>query len=145
MKQAPDFTLPDQHGQVHTRSEYAGKWLVLYFYPQDETPGCTAEACAFRDGREDLIAANAEVVGVSADDVASHKEFANKHSLNFTILADPNKEVIKAYGAFDELAERVRRVTFLIDPSGNIAKDYQDVSPNIHATQILKDINVLQG
>lgn len=145
MKQAPDFSLPDQNGQIHTLKEYAGKWLVLYFYPKDETPGCTAEACAFRDGREDLIAINAEVVGISSDSVESHKKFADKHSLNFTILADPEKGIIKAYDALNHITRGVRRVTFLIDPSGKIVKDYQDVSPSTHALQIMEDIQQLQG
>lgn len=145
MSPAPDFSLPDQQGSQHTLKEYAGKWLVLYFYPQDETPGCTEEACAFRDGREDLVAANAEVVGVSADTTESHKEFADKHSLNFTILADPEKKAIAAYKAHDESTGRVRRITFLIDPAGRIAKEYQEVSPSIHALQIVKDIASMQA
>lgn len=143
MKKAPDFSLPDQENKVHTLAEYAGKWLILYFYPQDETPGCTAEACLFRDGRQDLAAAGAEVVGVSSDDVAAHKEFADKHSLNFTILADPAREAIKAYGVYDESTGRTKRDTFLINPQGEIARVYQNVSPTGHAQQILEDLQQL--
>ncbi len=141
MKQAPDFTLPDQHGKVHSLKDYAGKWLVLYFYPQDETPGCTAEACMFRDGRNDLVAAGAEVVGISSDDEASHKKFADNHSLNFTILADPERNVIKAYGAYDDAADRTLRNTLLIDPQGKIVKTYESVSPAGHVQQILDDLH----
>ncbi|HEX7368539.1 MAG TPA: peroxiredoxin, partial [Candidatus Saccharimonadales bacterium] len=98
MKQAPNFSLPDQDSKTHSLTDYAGKWLVLYFYPKDDTPGCTAEACAFRDGREDL-AKLAEVVGVSKDSVASHKKFVEKYHLNFTILSDPEHKTIEAYGS----------------------------------------------
>jgi peroxiredoxin Q/BCP len=145
MKQAPDFNLPDQNNQMHTLAEYAGKWLILYFYPQDETPGCTAEACFFRDGREDLTSAGAEVVGVSSDDVEAHKQFANKHSLNFTILADPARSTIKAYDVYDEPTGRTKRDTFLIDPKGEIARVYHDVSPTGHAQHILEDLRQLQA
>jgi len=145
MKQAPDFTLPDQHEEQHSLSDYAGKWLVLYFYPQDETPGCTEEACVFRDGRQDLTDAGAEVVGVSADTVESHKKFADNHSLNFTILADPAKDVIKAYGALNEETGRTLRSTFLINPQGEIVKTYEQVSPTGHATEILTDLQSLQS
>jgi thioredoxin-dependent peroxiredoxin len=144
MNQAPNFTLSDQHGTQHSLSEYAGKWLVLYFYPQDETPGCTAEACAFRDGREDLAAMGAEVVGISADTVESHAAFAENHELNFTLLADPKKIAIKAYGTYDEATGKTRRFTFLITPEGNIAKKYEDVTPAIHTVQIIDDLKTLQ-
>jgi len=145
MKKAPDFSLPDQDNKIHTLTEYAGKWLILYFYPQDETPGCTAEACLFRDGRQDLAAAGAEVVGVSSDTVAAHKQFADKHSLNFTILADPEKAAIKAYDVLDEATGRTKRDTFLINPEGEILRIYHDVSPTGHAEQILEDLRQLQA
>lgn len=145
MKKAPNFSLPDQYNKVHTLAEYAGKWLILYFYPQDETPGCTAEACLFRDGRQDLAAAGAEVVGISSDTVAAHKQFADKHSLNFTILADPERAAIKAYGVHDESTGRTKRDTFLINPEGDIVQTYHDVSPTGHAEQILKDLRQLQA
>lgn len=90
MKQAPDFSLLDQDGITHHLSDYAGKWLVLYFYPKDDTPGCTTEACNFRDERDAIAEfGNAEVVGVSKDSVKSHRKFADKHGLNFTLLSDP--------------------------------------------------------
>jgi peroxiredoxin Q/BCP len=144
MKQAPNFTLPDQHGEQHSLNDYAGKWLILYFYPQDETPGCTEEACVFRDGRQDLVDAGAEVVGVSADTVESHKKFADNHSLNFTILADPDQHMIKAYDALNEETGRTLRSTFLINPQGEIVKIYEQVSPTGHAIAILQDLQALQ-
>ncbi len=91
---APQFTLPDQNGKQHTLADYSGKWLIIYFYPKDSTPGCTKEACSFRDGRDVLEQAGAVVVGISKDSVASHKKFADKHSLNFTLLSDETTETI---------------------------------------------------
>ncbi len=100
MTKAPNFELPDQAGKIHKLSEYAGQWLVLYFYPEDDTPGCTAEACAFRDDLEVLTDKGLAIVGVSKDSVASHTKFAEKYQLNFPILADESKEVMTAYGAW---------------------------------------------
>lgn len=142
MKHAPDFSLPDQDGTLRKLADYAGKWLVLYFYPQDETPGCTAEACAFRDGRDDLRAAGAEVVGMSQDTVASHKKFATANNVNFTLLSDESGETIKAYGAWGQNAggEGVLRKTFLINPQGAIVKEYPDVSPVGHEKEVLADL-----
>src|ERR1019366_442846 len=101
MQKAPDFNLFGQDSKMHTLQDYAGKWLVLYFYPKDDTPGCTTEACSFRDAR-DLIAelGKAEVVGISRDSQKSHKKFADKHHLDFTLLSDPTHETIEAYGAW---------------------------------------------
>lgn len=151
-KPAPDFTLPDQNGKHHSLKDYAGNWLVLYFYPKDDTPGCTTEACAFRDERE-LIAelGNAEIVGVSKDSVASHKKFAEKYKLNFTILSDESTEVLKAYGAWTEKGMfgkkymGVTRSTVIIDPAGNIVKTYPNVDPINHAAEIIKDLKDLQS
>lgn len=146
-QQAPDFSLPDQDGKAHSLSEYQGKWLILYFYPQDETPGCTEEACVFRDGRKDLDEAGAEVVGISIDSVASHKAFAEHHGLNFTLLSDETAETVKAYNAWGTRTNKdgqeitgTLRQTFLIDPEGNITKTYEEVSPATHAAQILEDL-----
>src|SRR5882672_403007 len=143
MKQAPDFTLQDQNGKNHSLKDYAGKWLVLYFYPKDETPGCTTEACSFRDARE-LIGqlGNAEIVGVSKDSVASHKKFAEKHGLNFTLLSDPEHAVIETYDSWKPKKFMGRdylgteRNTFIIAPDGSIAKKYEGVNPKDHAAQI---------
>jgi len=147
MKPAADFSLPDQDGAVHALGDYRGMWLVLYFYPEDETPGCTAEACAFRDGREVLTSSGAEVVGVSNDSVESHKAFSEHNGLNFTLLSDEDGAVAKAYGVWGTRPSGkvgTLRQTFLIDPMGNIAKRYPEVSPNTHAIQVLNDIKKLQ-
>lgn len=149
MKQAPEFSLPDQDGKIHSLSDYAGKWLVLYFYPKDDTPGCTAEACSFRDGREDLVKL-AEVVGVSKDSVGSHKKFAEKYGLNFTLLADPEHRTIEAYGSWRPKKFMGReflgtnRDTFIIDPAGQIVKEYRGVDPKTHAPQIIADLKMLR-
>ena len=149
MKQAPDFSLSDQNSKTHSLKDYAGKWLVLYFYPKDDTPGCTTEACAFRDGREDLVKL-AEVVGVSKDSVASHKKFADKYHLDFTILADPEHKTIEAYGSWQPKKFMGReflgtsRDTFIISPDGQIAKEYRGVDPKTHAPAIIADLKALQ-
>jgi peroxiredoxin Q/BCP len=97
---APDFSLPDQNNEFHSLKQYEGKWVVVYFYPKDATPGCTKEACNFRDGRDYLEEAGAVVLGISKDSVASHKKFAESHKLNFTLLSDTSTETIKAFGAW---------------------------------------------
>ena len=140
--QAPAFNLPDQHGTQHTLEQYAGGWLVLYFYPKDDTPGCTKEACNFRDASSSLKKLGATVIGVSADDVDSHGQFATKHSLNFPLLADAGASVAKAYSAYGtknfygKVSEGVMRQTFLIDPSGVIVKAWKKVSVDDHAQEV---------
>jgi len=144
---APAFKLQDQNGQWHTLEEYQGKWLVLYFYPKDQTPGCTTQACEFRDNVFAFRDANAVIVGVSVDDVESHKKFEGKHSLPFTLLADPQKATTKAYGVLKKFmltVELAKRETFLIDPNGRIAKIYRDVDPKGHSVAVLADIKTLQ-
>lgn len=142
---APDFTLPDQRGRQHALSDYRGQWLLLYFYPKDGTPGCTKEACGIRDhfGRfEDLDTA---VLGVSPDSVKSHREFAEEHDLPFTLLADAERKVVNQYGVWGaatidgEEIETTHRVSFLIDPDGEIARVYGDVDPEAHATEVIAD------
>ncbi|ETN88624.1 thiol peroxidase [Thermus scotoductus] len=148
---APDFALPDQEGRIHRLSDYRGKWVVLYFYPKDDTPGCTKEACGFRDRMGDLQELGAVVLGVSADDVQSHKRFAEKYGLNFPLLADPEREVILAYGAwgkknlYGKEYEGVLRQTFLIDPEGRIAKVWRKVSPEDHAEEVAEALRALRG
>ena len=142
MRQAQDFTLKDQTGAPHSLHEYRGKWVVLYFYPKDATPGCTAEACAFRDANEKILASNAVVIGISRDSVESHAKFAKDNTLPFTLLSDPTAEVIKMYGAWRPVM--AKRVTYIIDPEGNIVKEYPKVTPAEHATQILSDLQLLQ-
>lgn len=142
---APDFNLPDQNGQAHTLQEYAGKWLVLYFYPKDDTPGCTQEACAFRDDLHQLTALGAQVVGVSVDDSSSHAEFAKKYHLPFPLLADKRSEVAARYGVLMNLGfiKMARRYTFLIDPQGRISKVYDKVETSRHSKEIIDDLNKL--
>lgn len=152
MKQAPDFSLPDQNGTLHSLKDYRGHWLVLYFYPKDDTPGCTTEACNFRDARDAIAEfGKAKVVGISKDTVRSHKKFADKHELNFTLLSDPDHEVINAYGAWQKKKFMGReymgimRNTYVIDPEGMIAKEYANIDPKQHAAQIINDLKTLQG
>ena len=142
VEKAPAFKLPDQHGTQHTLEQYAGGWLVLYFYPKDDTPGCTKEACNFRDASSSLKTLGATVIGVSADDVDSHGKFATKHSLNFPLLADAGAELARAYGAYGtknfygKVSEGVMRQTFLIDPNGEIVKAWKKVSVDDHAQEV---------
>lgn len=151
MQKAPDFTLPDQNGTSHTLSDYRGKWVVVYFYPKDETPGCTAQACSFRDGRQILEDNHITVLGISADSVESHKKFADKHELNFTLLSDPDKKVIQAYDSykpkkmFGKEFLGIHRNTFIINPEGEIVKEYTNVKPEGHAFKIIQDIRELQN
>lgn len=149
---AADFKLPDQNGKVHSLKDYKGKWLVLYFYPKDDTTGCTAEACSFRDERQSIANLDSvEIVGVSKDSVASHKKFADKYSLDFTLLSDPEHKVIEAYDSWGPKKFMGReflgthRNTFIIDPDGNIAKRYDGVDPKTHAQYIIKDLKALQA
>ena len=141
--QAPDFSLPDQNGNMRSLKDYAGKWLVLYFYPEDDTSGCTTEACNFRDARE-LIAelGRAEVVGVSKDTVDSHKQFVDKYNLTFTLLSDTAHSTIKAYKSWGVMM--ANRNTFIINPKGEIVKEYHGVEPSEHVAEILEDLKVLQ-
>jgi len=152
MRQAPDFSLPDQHGKTHSLKDYAGKWLVLYFYPKDDTPGCTTEACTFRDERDAIAEfGNTEVVGVSKDSVASHKKFAEEHHLNFALLSDPDHKTIEAYDSWKPKKFMGReylgteRNTFIINPRSQIVKEYRGVDPKTHAVQIIADLKKLQA
>lgn len=144
---APDFSLDDSKGNRHTLSDYAGKWLVLYFYPKDDTPGCTTEACSFRDARDDIVAQGAEVIGISKDDASSHEKFKEKYTLNFTLLSDPTGETIEAYGAWGKKMfgkEGILRKTFIIDPKGNIVKVFGRVTPLGHGGQVVETLKSLQ-
>lgn len=152
MSKAPDFSLPDQDGKIHNLVDYKGKWLVLYFYPKDDTPGCTKEACSFRDERSDIEdQGHAVVIGISKDSVSSHKKFADKYHLNFTLLSDIEHSVIESYGSWKPKKFMgkeflsIERDTFLIDPSGNIVKEYRGVDPKTHATQIIADLKSLSS
>lgn len=146
---APDFALEDHSGAVHKLADARGSWVVLYFYPKDDTPGCTVEACEFRDNLEQLTGQGAKVFGLSADDRASHEKFATKHELNFPLLIDPDLSVINAYEAYGEknmfgkTFEGVFRVTYLIDPQGKIAKTWSKVKPEGHAAEVREAIEAL--
>lgn len=144
---APDFSLPDAAGQARQLADWRGKWLVLYFYPKDDTPGCTTEAKNFRDALPRFRALRAEIVGVSLDDGASHQAFAAKYELPFPLLADVGGGVAKRYGALSDFGvfRFAKRYTFLIDPDGRIAKTYLQVDAARHAGEILADLKALAG
>lgn len=143
---APAFELPDQTGTTRRLADYRDRWLVLYFYPRDDTPGCTKQACAFRDDIARLRAVGAEVVGVSVDSVESHAEFAAKHTLPFPLLADTEGKLADAYGALRTLGpiRMARRHTFVIDPQGRIAARFLDVDPERDSAQVLAALADLQ-
>ena len=143
---APAFTLKDQAGQAHALADYRGHWVVLYFYPKDDTPGCTTEACSFRDDIPQLRALGVQILGVSVDDSESHARFADKYHLPFPLLADSSGQVASAYDSLWSLGPLrfARRNTFIIDPQGRIAKIYRSVKPAGHSREIQHDIQELQ-
>lgn len=143
---APDFTLTDQTGKPQTLSAYRRHWVVLYFYPKDDTPGCTTEACQFRDNFLALQKLGADVLGVSVDNHDSHAEFAAKYHLPFPLLADADGSVARRYGALWSLGfvKFARRHTFIIDPDGRIAKIYRSVDPDTHSRQVIDDLKTLE-
>lgn len=144
---APDFMLADQNGTMHSLAEYAGMYVLLYFYPKDDTPGCTTEACNFRDRLNELREKKVQVLGVSADDTQSHKKFAEKFHLNFPLLSDPEKKVIQAYSAwgerkiFGKILTGIMRESFLINKEGIIVKHYKKVEPANHTEEVLEDVS----
>ena len=146
---APAFELPDQTGTTHKLSDYNGRWVVLYFYPKDMTPGCTVEACSFRDNEARLKSAGVTVLGVSADSVKRHAKFATNEQLNFPLLADEFKVVCKLYSTFGKKKfmgreyEGIMRHTFLINPAGRVVKVYENVKPATHVQEILRDMDEL--
>jgi thioredoxin-dependent peroxiredoxin len=140
---APEFGLADHSGKTRTLAEFRGKWVVLYFYPKDDTPGCTEEACKFRDDVSTLDQTGAQVVGVSLDDSASHAQFAKKYSLPFPLLADPSGAVTRSYGALPRGGRYAERYTFLIDPAGKVAKVYTTVETSRHSVEVIEDLKRL--
>jgi len=140
---APIFSLQDQNNVTHTLSDYDGQWVVLYFYPKDDTPGCTTQACDFRDAVKRIIASKAVVFGLSLDSVSSHKLFAEKYNLPFSLLADETGEVSELYYSLRNLLvyKVAKRNTFIVDPEGNIAKIYLSVDPKTHSEMVLNDLN----
>lgn len=143
-KRPADFSLPNQDGKLHSLGDYLGKWVVLYFYPKDDTPGCTKEACNFRDSFHELQKMGVVILGVSKDSVESHKKFADKYQLKFPILSDEGLAVIKSYNAWGKKKfvgreyDGILRITYLINPGGQIEKVYEKVNPLIHAGEIVK-------
>lgn len=143
----PDFQLNDQNGVSHRLSDYRGRWLVLYFYPRDDTPGCTEQACRFRDDVAHFRSMGAQVIGISVDSVDSHAQFAEKHGLPFPLLADEGGGTAKAYGALRNLGliKLARRHTFIIDPDGRIARIYREVDPATHSEEVIAELARLQA
>ncbi len=148
---APAFTLRDQLGAEHSLHNFLGAWVLVYFYPKDDTPGCTAEACGFRDISAELQEAGVAVLGISPDSIESHQSFAEKYQLPFLLLSDPGKTVLKEYGAwgmkslYGKEYEGVLRSSVLIDPQGNVAKVYPKATPETHAAEILADVRALRS
>jgi len=144
---APSFELMDQNGKLQSPSDYRGQWLVLYFYPKDDTPGCTTEACEFRDDIAILKRMNVVVLGISLDDVESHLEFATKYHLPFPLLADRRGDAARAYGALWSLGpvRFAKRHTFIIDPEGNLAEIYRSVTPRTHSDEVIARLEVLRS
>ena len=144
---APNFSLPDQNGKIHTLTSFSGKWLALYFYPKDDTPGCTEQACKFRDDLHKLEALGANVVGISVDNTTSHAKFARKYSLPFPLLADSKAETAAQYSSLLNLGlvKFAKRNTFLIDPNGKIAKVYLSASTSRNSIEVIEDLKKLQN
>ena len=142
---APNFNLQDQNGEWHTLDNYKGKWVVLFFYPKDQTPGCTTEACNFRDNIFEFEKLNAQILGVSLDDVESHQAFSEKYSLPYPILADVNKECATEYGVLGKfmMMTIAKRQSFLINPEGSIIKHYKKVDPDNHTKEVIADLKEL--
>ena len=145
--EAPGFRLQDQNGEWHELADYRGGWVAVYFYPKDDTPGCTTEACNFRDNIFAFKAIGATVVGISVDDVESKKKFAAKYKLPFTILADETGATAEAYGVLRDwkLTKIASRQSFLVDPGGLIVKHYEDVDPDTHTQEVLADLEALMA
>ena len=147
---APNFTLPDQNDTPQSLADFRGEWILIYFYPKDDTPGCTKEACTIRDSFPEFKKLKLRVFGISADSVKKHKKFEEKYKLPFTLLADEEKKVLNAYGVWAKKKFMGReymgilRNSFLIDPTGKIAKIYEQVKPSEHADEVLRDLTELR-
>ena len=142
---APNFNLQDQNGNWHTLDNYKGQWVVLFFYPKDQTPGCTTEACNFRDNIFEFQKLNTQILGVSLDDIESHQAFSEKYSLPYPILADVNKECATEYGVLGKfmMMTIAKRQSFLINPEGQIVKHYKKVDPDTHTQEVIIDLKQL--
>lgn len=145
----PNFSLLDQNGKIHKLADYRGQWVLVYFYPKDDTPGCTKEACAIRDNFPAFKKLGIQVFGISADSEKSHQKFIDKYALPFTLLSDPDKKVIKEWGVWQKKKFMgkeymgIARTSFLIDPKGKVAKVYEKVKPEVHASEVLQDLSEL--
>ncbi len=150
-RSAPAFKLPDQQGKTHALRDYRGRWVVLYFYPRDNTPGCTAEACDFRDRHDALLGCDGVILGVSPDDPASHTLFADKYHLPFPLLADVDQTVCRKYGVWRRKTLYGReflgvvRTTYLIDPRGVVARRWDNVKVKQHIQQVLVEMQSRRG
>lgn len=148
-KKAPAIKLPDENGDIRSLGDYLGQYVLLYFYPRDMTPGCTVEAELFRDKKRQLTSLDVQVIGISCDNVASHKKFKDKYKLNFPLLADEDKKIVEKYGVWVEKSMYgkkymgIQRDSFLIDPKGKIIKYYEKVKPKEHAQQVIDDVKEL--
>lgn len=146
-QEAPDASIPDQEGKQHSIADYRGKYVLLYFYPKDDTPGCTTQACTLRDAMNELSGSDIQVLGVSADSVEDHAKFAAKHQLNFPLLADTERQLIGPYDVwkkkmlFGKEIMGIMRDSFLIDPDGVVVKYYHKVTPAKHAKEVLADVH----
>ncbi|XOJ89664.1 peroxiredoxin [Methylophilaceae bacterium Uisw_097] len=145
-KAAPDFKLKNSYGEFVSLKEFKGEWLLVFFYPKDDTPGCTKEACSLRDNFSEIKKLNANVVGISIDSSNSHKEFKEKYNLPFMLLSDPEGETSKKYGALNNffIFKLAKRQSFMIDPNGIIRRVYRDVSPTNHAQEIKNDLEAFE-
>jgi len=149
-QKAPSISLPDQNGNEHKLSNYKGEWVLIYFYPRDDTPGCTKEACGIRDNFPKFKKSKLNVLGISKDTPESHTKFIKKYKLPFVLLSDVNKKVMKVYGAWGKKQMMGRsymgtkRISYLIDKTGKIAKIYLTVKPLVHAEQVLNDLKNLE-
>ena len=143
---ASDFNLKDEGGNIISLSYFKGKWLVIFFYPKDDTPGCTKEVCNFRDDFSAIKSLGAHVIGISLDKTTSHQKFKEKYQLPFKLLSDPQGEVAKKYGALFKFMfiKFSRRHSFIIDPQGLIRKEYRSVNPSTHSNQIIADLTTFQ-
>ena len=144
--QAPPFKIEDSQGIMHSLTDYEGQTIVLYFYPKDDTPGCTKEACSFRDSYQDFKLAGVEVIGISPDSTQSHNKFADKYELPFILLSDPDHKVCKAYGVWGlkkymgREYEGVYRTTYIIGPTGEIKRVFENVKPSDHSQAVLEAV-----
>ena len=143
---APNFILNDQNNQAHQLSDYEGRWVILYFYPKDDTPGCTTQACDFRDAVKRIIASRSVVFGLSLDSVESHKRFSDKNNLSFSLLSDEEGVAAKSYDSLNNFMgyKSAKRNTFIINPQGFLSRIYLSVDPKTHSQMVLNDLSLLQ-